>query len=159
MSVTELHNIVVVTTADGGLKEEKMEEIIIMLPQTKNMSDHHRVVCGCKYYISDKSIHSYLLSWIYFYLKKIKDQSKHSHSRWSVEIEIHIYETYKNTAIAHGLHIHKTASDLDMAKICDFPLEQHALPHWKCVYFFAPNVQVLSILTINVIVSSKTNNL
>ena len=35
-------------------------------------------MCGCEYFISDKTIHSSLLSWRDRYFKKIKDQSHDS---------------------------------------------------------------------------------
>ena len=67
------------------------------------------------------------------YLKKLKDQIQNSHNRGSVEKLHHIYETYKNTVIPHGLHIYAKASDMAESTMCTYPQSDHALPHWKCV--------------------------
>ena len=47
--------------------------------------------------------------------------------------KIHIYETYKDTVMTHGLHIYANAYDTAKATICAYPHSYHALPHWKCV--------------------------
>ena len=40
----------------------------IMPPQLKNIYAHHKVMCGCDCFVYEKLIHSYLLSWSYFYM-------------------------------------------------------------------------------------------
>ena len=76
------------------------------------MSECYKVMCGCECCISDKSIHSLLLSWRDRYLKKIKDKSKNAQRRRSGKKAHHIYETYKNTVMPHGRHIYSKASDM-----------------------------------------------
>ena len=44
-----------------------------------------------------------------------------------------IYNTYKNTVILHICHINKTAADIAIDAMFDFPSYQHDIPHWKCV--------------------------
>ena len=44
-----------------------------------------------------------------------------------------LFKTYKNYVIPHGKHIFKTASNMDMAKMCEYPSSEYALPHWKCI--------------------------
>ena len=45
-----------------------------------------------------------------------------------------IYDTYKNDTMLHRRHIHKTASDIAIATMCDFPSDRHALPQSKFVF-------------------------
>ena len=33
----------------------------------------------------------------------------------------------------HGHNIYKTAADMGIATMCNFPPDQRDLPHWKCV--------------------------
>ena len=47
--------------------------------------------------------------------------------------EHHIQETYKNTVMPHGSHIHAKASDMANDKMYAYLQSDHALPHWKCV--------------------------
>ena len=63
-----------------------------------------------------------------------------------------MFETYKNTVIPHGYHIHKISADTDMDKMCDFPPDQHMSSHCKDVLSFCDNVQILSHLVKNLIV-------
>ena len=80
MSVRELHNNHVSDPNDVGLEYYKDEDdnIIIsdsalrsLLPtQLKQMSACYKFMCGCECCISDKSIHSSLLSWHDRYLEK-----------------------------------------------------------------------------------------
>ena len=70
-------------------------------------------MCGCECCISDKSIHSELVSCRERYLKKPKDLSQNSQSRSSSEKSNHIYETYKNTMMPHGSHLYAKAYDME----------------------------------------------
>ena len=68
VSVREPHNSLVSDPDGGGIKNSRDEDnnIIIsdstlcpLLPyQLKQMSARYKVMCGCEYFISDKSIHS-----------------------------------------------------------------------------------------------------
>ena len=143
MSVREPHNRIVSDTNDGGLKDARDEygkTIIsdstlraLLPPQLKQISARYKVVCGCACCISDKSIHSSLLSQSDKYLKKLKDQSQNVQIRRSGEKAHHIYTTYKNTVMPHGNHIYAKASDMANAPMCTYPKSEHALPNWKCV--------------------------
>ena len=86
-------------------------------PQLKQISSQYKVVWGCEYFISAKSIHSSFMSWLNRYLKKVKYQSQNFQSRRSGEKAHHIYETYKNSVIPHGRHIYAKASDMAQATI------------------------------------------
>ena len=97
------------------------------------MSARYKIMCGCEYCISAKSIHSSFLSWSNRYLKKLKDKSQNAQSRSSVEKAHHIYTTYKNTVMPHGRHIYAKAYDMTNATMCTNPRSDHALPHLKCV--------------------------
>ena len=80
MSVIELHDSLVGDPNDGGLKDARDENDNIIIsdftlrslfpPQLKKMSARYKIMCGCECCISDKSIHSSLLSWRDRYLKK-----------------------------------------------------------------------------------------
>ena len=86
VSVRELHNSLVSEPNDGGLKDARDEDgkIVIsdstfrsLLPtQLKQMSAHYKIMCGCECCISDKSIHSSLLSWPDRYLKNSRIKAK-----------------------------------------------------------------------------------
>ena len=79
VSVREPHNSLVSDPNDGGLKDARYEDGKIIIsdstlrlllpPQIKQMSTRYKVMCGCECCISDKSIHSSLLSWCDRYLK------------------------------------------------------------------------------------------
>ena len=78
VSIIELHNILVSDTNYGVIKYARDEDdkMIIsnytlrsLLPtQLKQMPIQYKVVCGCEFCISTKSIHSSLLSWCDRYL-------------------------------------------------------------------------------------------
>ena len=84
---------------------------------------------GCKCCISSKSIHSSLLLWRDWYLKKLKYQSQNDQNRRSGEKANSIYETYKNTVMPHGSHIYAKVFDMEKATMCEYPQSDHALPH------------------------------
>ena len=143
MSVRELHNSLVSDPNVGGLKDARDEENNIIIsdsilcsllpPRLKKMSARYKNMCGCECCIYAKSIHSSLLSWRDWYLKKLKDKSQNSQIRRSGEKTHHIYTTYKNIVIPHGNHIYAKASDMANATMCKYPQSEHSLPHWKCV--------------------------
>ena len=70
--IRELHNSLVSDPDDGGIKDARYEDdnIIIsdstlcsLLPtQLIKMSARYKVMCGCEFFISAKSIHSSLIS-------------------------------------------------------------------------------------------------
>ena len=80
--VQELHNRLVISPEESGLEEsrEKQNNIItsdstlhsILASQLNKISEHYKVTCDCKCFISSKSMHPYLLSWRVRYLKKLK---------------------------------------------------------------------------------------
>ena len=82
-------------------------------------------MCGCEFCISDKSIHSPLLSWRDRYLKKLKDKIQSSQIIRSGEKSHHIYETYKNTVMPHGRHIYAKEYDIAQATMCAYPQSDH----------------------------------
>ena len=100
VSVRELHNSLVSDPNDGGLKDTRNKDGKIIIsdstlrallpPQLKQISARYNIMCGCECCISDKSIHSSLLSWRDRYLKKLKYQSQNSKSRRSGEKAHHI---------------------------------------------------------------------
>ena len=91
VSVRELYNSLVSDPNYGGIKDARYgdDNIIIsdstlrslLPPQLKQMSARYKVMCGCEFFISDKIIHSSLLSWCDGYLKKLKDKIQNSQSR------------------------------------------------------------------------------
>ena len=129
MSVRELQNSLVSDPNDGGLKYARDEDDNIIIsdsklrsllpPQLKQMSARYKVMCGCKYCISAKSIHSSLLSWSDRCLKKLKDKIQNDQIRRS-KVH-HTYETYKNTVMPHEPHIYVKASDTAKATMCAYP--------------------------------------
>ena len=85
VSVSEPCNSMISPTEEGGLKEAIEEENNITIndstlcniipPQLKNMSECYKVICGCQCLISDKIMHSSLLSLCSRYLKKLKTKA------------------------------------------------------------------------------------
>ena len=73
VSIRELHNSLVSDPQYGGLNDARDEENNIIIsdsklrsllpPQLKQMSAQNKIMCGCECCISDKIIHSSLLSW------------------------------------------------------------------------------------------------
>ena len=90
-------------------------------------------MCGCKCFISAKSIHSSLLSWCDRYLKKLKYQIQNAQNRRSRGKVNRIYETYKNTFMIHGRHIYAKSYDMEKSTMCAYSQSDYVLPHWKCV--------------------------
>ena len=141
VSVRELYNSLVSDPNDGGFKDarDKDDNIIIsdytlrslFPPQLKQIAAHYKIMCGCECCISDKIIHSALISWNDRYLEKIKYKSQNAQSRRSSEKVHHVYETYKNTVMPHDNHIYTKAYDMEKAKMCTYPQSDHALPRCK----------------------------
>ena len=86
-------------------------------------------MCGCECVVSDRSIHSSLLSWRDRYLKKLKDKIQNDQNRRSCEKSNHIYERYKNKVMLHGRHVYAKVSDMEKATPCTYPQSDHALPY------------------------------
>ena len=82
-------------------------------------------MCGCKCFISAKSMYSSLLSWCDRYLRKIKDLSQNSQNRRSGGKANFVYETYKNTVMPHWRHIYAKSYDMAKAKMCDNSQSDH----------------------------------
>ena len=86
VSLRELHKSLVSDPNDHGLKDASDEDGKIIIsdstlhlllpPQLKKMSAHYKIMCGCEYCISPKSIHSSLLSWRDRYLKNSSIKAK-----------------------------------------------------------------------------------
>ena len=93
----------------------------------KKMSSRYKVMCGYECRISDKNIHSSLLSWHDRFLK-LKDQSQNAQIRRSGEKATHAYETHKNTVMPHESHIYTKSSGMAQATVCTYPESDHALP-------------------------------
>ena len=49
------------------------------------------------------------------------------------ENKIYLYETYKNTVMAHGRHIYAKAYDMAKATMCAYSQSDHELPNQKYV--------------------------
>ena len=90
---------------------------------------------GCECCISDKSLHSSLLTWRDRYLEKLKDKIQNSQSRKSSEEAHHIYGTYKNKVMSHGCHISVKSYDMVKATMYTYPKSDHAIPHWKFIFW------------------------
>ena len=80
----------------------------IVPPQTKNISERYKVMCGCEYCIFYKSIYSSLLSWCDGCLNNIKYLSQNYQNQSSGEMDNRLFDTYKNSVILHGSHIYET---------------------------------------------------
>ena len=65
--------------------------------------------------------------------KKLKDQSHKYHNRKSGEMASRIFETYKNSVMPYGRHIHKILAKMAISTMCKFPSDLYALTHWKFV--------------------------
>ena len=73
VSVRELHNSLVSDPNDDGLKDSRDENgkiiisdstlLLLLPPQLNQISASYKIMCGCEFFISAKSIHSSLLSW------------------------------------------------------------------------------------------------
>ena len=62
-------------------------------------------------------------------LKNSRFKSKILKTEGLGENQIHIYETYKNTVMPHGIHMYAKAYDMEKSTICVNPQSDHALPH------------------------------
>ena len=86
VSIIEIHNNLVSDPIDGGIKDSRDEDGKIVIsdstlhsllpPQLKQMSARYKIMCDCECCISDKSIHSSLLSWRDRYLKNSRIKGK-----------------------------------------------------------------------------------
>ena len=82
------------------------------------MTSWYKVMRGCWYYISTKSMHLYLLTWQYCRLKNLKYRSNNAQHRRYGKISSRIFETYKNVVRPNGFHIKKTAADIATTTMC-----------------------------------------
>ena len=105
----------------------------ILPPQVKNMTYKYKFRCGCECCIAAKSLNSSLLTWRDRHMKHFREKSHNTKNRKSGELSSCLYETYKNVLKLHACHIHCTAADMDMAKMCPCPLQHNGIPHWKCI--------------------------
>ena len=87
----------------------------------------------CKCCISDKSIHSSLLSWRDRNLKNSRIKAKILKIEGPGKKKSCTYETYKNTVMPHERHIYAKSSDMAKATMRSHPESDHTLPHRKCV--------------------------
>ena len=88
---------------------------------------------GFKCCISDKIIHSSLLSWRDCHYKKLKDISQDAQNRRSEGKENRINKTFKNTVMPHGSRIYYKEYDMAKATMCAYSQSYNSLQHWKCV--------------------------
>ena len=109
------------------------------------MHARYKVMCGCEYCISAKSIHLSLLSWRDIYLRKLNNLSQNSQNRRSGENSNLLFETYKHSVIPHGRHLYATAAAMVMAKMCENPPYQHSFTHWKCLFCCCYNLPRIDI--------------
>ena len=92
-----------------------------------------KLITAIDFWISAESMSYYLLLRKYCYFNKLKYHSQNTLYRRSGELASYIYLTYNDDAMLHGRHIYKTAAAMTIATLYDFPSDQHALLHWKCV--------------------------
>ena len=143
MSVRELHNILVSDPNCGDLKYARDEDDNIIIsdstlrsvfpPQLKQMSACYKVMCGCECCISDKIIHSSLLSWRDRYSKNSNIKSKMIKSEGLMKKHITYMKHIKIIVMPHGRHIYAKAYGMAKATMCKYPQSDHTLPHWKYV--------------------------
>ena len=152
VSVRELYKRLVSDPIDGGIKDARDEDDNIIIsdsnfrsllpPQLKHMSARYKVMCGCECCISDKSIHSSLISWRDRYLEKRKYQIQNAQSRRSGEKLHHIYETYKIQSFHMGV--------IFMSKHLIWHKLQCAHILSLLMYFHTGNVYFGAVLTVHV---------
>ena len=109
---------------EGRIKEARDEDNNIIIsdsnlrnilsPQLNNTTSRYEVMCGCECCIYTKSIHSYLLTRRYIFLKHLNDRSHNAQNIRPGEIYSHIFDTYYNAVQPHGCHIYNNASDMAM---------------------------------------------
>ena len=95
------------------------------------MSEPYKIMCGCVCCIYEKSMNSSLLTWRYSHPKHLKYLIKNTQKIRYVERGSRIFETYKKSLRTFGCHIHNTAADMEMNKMCPCPYEHHVLPQYK----------------------------
>ena len=137
--VREIHNSMVITPEEGGLKEARDAEnnIIIsdstlrnILPRKiNNTTSQYKVMFSCECFISYKSMNSSLLTWHNCCLKHLKDRSQNAQNRRSGEIPSCTSATYKNAVRPHGCHIYNNAEDMAMETMCPCTYKHHKIPH------------------------------
>ena len=75
-------------------------------------------------------------------IEKTKDNSHIYQNRRSGEITSRILEIYRNYVMPHGIHLHKTATDMTIATMCPFPYDKIlCLTEYLCCSI-VPTVQV-----------------
>ena len=110
------------------------------------MSVRYKVMCDCEYWLSDKIIHSSLLTWCDSHLKQLKYRRHNAQNRRSGEISSCIFEMNNNTVRPHGCHIYITATDMDTATIFPCPYTHHGPLQWKCVLLCCDKCPIIVIL-------------
>ena len=130
VSAQELHNKMVSTLEEGGLKEARDEEnnIIIrnhtlcnILPtKLKNMYSRYKDMCDCECCIYTKMIYYSLISLRDCYLRNINSISQNAQNRRSGKMANRLFETYKNYVVPRGRHIYATAYYMTMDTVCSY---------------------------------------
>ena len=100
-----MHNIMVIPLEEGGTNDERdTEDNIIIIdstlrnilsPQINNTTARYKVVCGCEYCISAKSMHSSFFTRSDRNLKHLRDRSHNAQNIRSGELSSCLFETFK----------------------------------------------------------------
>ena len=93
-------------------------------------------MCGCEYYIYEKSMHLSLLSWSGRFLKKLKYQSFNAQNRSYGEMTNVLFETYKILSCRMEIICFIQNMTWKCEQFFAYPLSKYTLPHWECVLCF-----------------------
>ena len=85
----------------------------IIIPYLNNTLTHHKVMCGCEWFIFYTCTNPPLLICRYFNLNKHKYQSYNEECivKWKV-----VFSNYKNAVMSHGSNLHKTTTGIATKK-------------------------------------------
>ena len=75
-------------------------------------SSRYKVMCGCECCISEKSIHSSLLSWRDWYFKKPRIKAKILKTEGLGKKKIAYMKNIEKKLMPHGCHIYAKANDM-----------------------------------------------
>ena len=115
--------------ADNNIIISDLTLCNILPPQLKNMTSRYKVMCGCEYCVSSKSIHSSLLTWCDCHLKNLKDRSRNAQNTSSGYLKDILDQANKSVDVNKSDHPTGTLA------MTSYKLVREANPYVRFGYF------------------------
>jgi hypothetical protein len=147
-SMRQLHNELLASPQDGGLagardvvtKEAVISDTMlrsIAPPQLRQMSDRHKLMCGCEYCTTSKYLQESLNAWRLSHIKRMQVKANAT-GRRRRSSHLQAYKQYTEFVYPNDTHRHPMCQNAADSVMCK-PVGDISLPNWKCVLRQCPN--------------------